>query len=317
MAGTGVFFAPQHLSSTTYALGLTQEVTKLSKQYSAAVSSGGNSTRDADVSDSKTFEDAQIKVNLSTAQIKVNASVSATTKDRISDVEWLQKKAMNFKNKLIESRNANTYTNPSFHQDLLDDLSAIAQKLNKFQNNAYTYGFANGGIQVVNPTIIAQALPSGSGQTFDYLSKSDGNYGPMILRPSHEVTLQLSGQLFHSVVEQFVRAQRIALSADLNNPTSDPSLISAMNVVDNALDGFQLLEAIVAGVAGRVDEETDIMKGQISDLSDVIQTVGYPTQMEAIQREMQTKEQLKIQESIYVSDLIHTKQFAEKLERLG
>lgn len=308
---------PTHYTPISYAEFNNKQTNERAKIERAEMDSGGNTTRDINVKDAKGFEEAQVSLRQNQEHIKVNALSSVVSKAILSDIEVFEKMAADFKAGLTEVRTSGAYVNPAFKDNILANLDNIARTLNKSSNGFHPFGFSSAKGLVVDKAIVMSALPAGSVQDFSHLL-ADPN-GKLTFRASKSITAELNGRIFHDVMEKFLRAQRMALSADMNatDRTQDAALASASDAVDQALDGFQLVKFLFAKTAGIFEQETEIIKDENVSLGQAVQDLGYLDPKEAIQRKFDTEQLLRTQESNYISAFQRSQRFVEKLESLS
>ena len=315
MSAFGVF--PAHYTSFTYAEynnWLTNQLYNLKRED---LDSAGNATRDMDVVDARGFEENQVLLRENQAHIAENSLAAVQIKNMVSDIEVFEGMARDFQKSLTEIRTSTPYPNPAFLQNITDNLQNLARILNKSSNGFYPYGFSTGNSTVVDQTIMTTALPAGATQDFSYLF-ADPN-GTLTYRSSSTLVVELDGVTFHTVMEEFIRAQRMALSGNigLSDRTQDPSLTAASNLMSQALDDFQGLLFSFAQAAGKFDKETEAIKDENIRLATAIQILGYKDPRETFQEQFDMAQTLRTQDSTYVMATKQTERLVEKLESLS
>lgn len=309
-----ITLSSQYHSSGSYGNELTLNTQSRLDQTKIEQNSGGNTTRDIGSNNPKRFEDSQLQIDRNKAFQKNNASMGLFAKEMASTVAIFQEMASDFSTKLTEVRNSSPYVDPSFKDSISSNILFIGTKINKSTNGFCPFGFDSGNMSVVDINAIQTALPSGATQDFSYLNSNIN--GNLTFRASDDRSVTLRGIDFHTVMEKFFRAQRIALSADMNGDrVSDPSLSSAATLMQSVLDDLKQLQASFGHAAALFEEETESLKGEAVNLGTIAQATGYRTPVELMQISSQEATALKAQQTSYLMELERVSRWIEKLER--
>lgn len=309
-----ITLSPQYHSSGSYGNELTLGTQSRLDQAKIEQNSGGNTTRDIGSSNPKRFEDSQLQIDRNKAFQKNNASMGLFAKEMASTVSIFQEMASNFSTKLTEVRNSSPYVDPSFKDTISSNILFIGTKINKSTNGFCPFGFDSGNMSVLDINAIQTALPSGAIQDFSYLNSNIN--GSLTFRASDDRSVTLRGFDFHTVMEKFLRAQRVALSADMNGDrVSDPALSASATLMQSVLDDLKQVQTSFGQAAALFEEETEALKGEAVNLGTIAQTTGYRNPVELMQISSQEATALKAQQTSYLMELERVSRWIEKLER--
>lgn len=310
-----IALSPQHNTSQSYASDVNRSTFNRAKELDRDINSGGETDRATHSKDPEAFERAQILLNRNGKYITQNTTTGVLIKNMASEIDVFQRMASDFKSKLTEVRNSSSYVDPAFQDNIQSDLKLIGQKLNHSIHGFRPFGFDTGGVAVVDETLLSTALPAGSGADFTYLNaKIDGK---LTFRASDNRTIELSGSVFHSVMEKFTRAQRMALSANMNgNRVDDAALSSAAALMDSAIEDFQKLQTLFGRAAGMFDDENESLKSEAVNLGTAIKETGYVDRREAIQRQADMGIHLQAQDANLMLSIQRSQRLIDDLKRV-